>query len=85
MLANESIKNFQTFYKFCNGDLNKFFLLLRKVIYPYEYIDSRKRFDRNTIPPKKAFYSKLNLENITDKDYEHVKKVWEAFEKKKSW
>ena len=24
--------------------------------------------------------SELNLENITDKDYEHVKKVWKAFE-----
>ena len=67
-------------YKFCNSDLNKFFLLLRKGIYPYEYIDSRKKFNENTIPPKEAFYSKLNLENITDKDYEHVKKVWEAFE-----
>ena len=32
------------------------------------------------IPPKEAFYSELNLENITDKDYEHVKKVWETFE-----
>ena len=39
-VANESIKNFPTLYKFCNGDLNKFFLLLRKGIYPYEYIDS---------------------------------------------
>ena len=29
-VANESIKNFPTLYKFCNGDLNKFFLLLRK-------------------------------------------------------
>ena len=67
-------------YKFCNIDLNKFFLLLRKGIYPYEYIDSSERFDENTISPKEAFYSKLNLENITDKDYEHVKKVWEAFE-----
>ena len=79
-LTNESIKNFPTLYKFCNGDLNKFFLLLRKGIYPYEYIDSWERFDENTIPPKEAFYSELNLENITDKDYEHVKKVWEAFE-----
>ena len=67
-------------YKFCNGDLNKFFLLLRKGIYPYEYIDSWERFDENIILPKEAFYNKLNLENITDKDYEHVKKVWEAFE-----
>ena len=30
--------------------------------------------------PKEAFYSELNLENITDKDYEHVKKVWKTFE-----
>ena len=78
--ANESIKNFPTVYKFCNGDLNKFFLLLRKGIYPYEYMDSWKRFDENTIPPKEAFYSELNLEDITDKHYEHVKKVWETFE-----
>ena len=74
------LKNFPTLYKFCNGDLNKFFLLLRKGIYPYEYTDSWERFDENTILPKEAFYSKLNLENITEKDYEHVKKVWEAFE-----
>ena len=74
-LANESIKTFPTLYKFCNGNINKFFLLLRKDIYPYEYIHSWEKFDENTIPPKEAFYRKLNLENITDKDYEHVKKV----------
>ena len=66
-LANESIKNFPTLYKFCNGDLNKFFLLLRKAIYPYEHIDRWERFDENTIPPKKAFYRELNLEHLTDK------------------
>ena len=60
-LANESIKKFPTLYKFCNGDFNKFLLLLRKAIYPYKYIDSWERFDENTIPPKKAFYSELNL------------------------
>ena len=79
-VTNESIKNFPTLYKLCNGDLNKFFLLLRKGIYPFEYMDSWERFDENIIPPKEAFYSQLNLENITDKDYEHVKKIWEAFE-----
>ena len=67
-VTNESIKNFPTLYKFCNGDLNKCFLLLRKGIYPYEYMDSWKRFDENTLPPKKAFCSKLNLENITYRD-----------------
>ena len=79
-VPNGSINNFPTLYKFRNANLSKFFLLLRKGIYPYEYMDSWERFDENTIPPKKAFFSKLNLENITDKHYEHVKKVWEAFE-----
>ena len=67
-------------HKFCNGDLNKFFLLLRKGIYPHEYVDIWERFDENKIRPKEAFYSEFNLENIIDKDYEHVKKVWEALE-----
>ena len=43
-------------------------------------MDSWERFNENTTPPKKAFYSELNLGNITDKDYEYVKKVWKAFE-----
>ena len=43
-------------------------------------MDSCERFDENITPRKEAFYSELNLENITDKDYEHVKKVWEVFE-----
>ena len=43
-------------------------------------MDGWERFDVNTIPPKEAFYSGLNLKNITDKDYEHVKKIWEVFE-----
>ena len=34
--VNGSSLNVPTLYKFCNGDLNKFFLLLRKGIYPYE-------------------------------------------------
>ena len=79
-LIDEAIKDFPTLYKFCNCDLDKFFLLLRKGIYPYEYIDSRKLFNESTIPPKEAFYSELNLEGIIDADYEHFKKVLGAFE-----
>ena len=67
-------------YQFCNGDLNKFVLLLRKGVYPYEYMDSWERFNETSLPPKKAFYSELNLEDISDKDYNHAQKVWDAFE-----
>ena len=62
------IKNFPRIYKFCIGDLNKFVLLLRKGVYPYEYIDSWERFHETSLPPKEAFYSELNLEEIKDED-----------------
>ena len=42
-------------------------------------MDSWERFTETSLPDKKAFYSKLNLEDITDKDYEHAQKVWKVF------
>ena len=38
-------------------------------------MDSWKRFDDTSLPDKRAFYSELNLEEITDKDYPHAQKV----------
>ena len=32
-------ERFENTYKFCDNDLNKFIMLLRKGVYPYEYID----------------------------------------------
>ena len=79
-LINEAIRSFLITYQFCNDDLNKSVLLLRKVVYPYEYMDSWERFNETSTPNKKAFYSELNLEDITDKDYAHAQKVWDVFE-----
>ena len=49
-------------------------MLLRKGVYPYEYIDSWERFDETSLPDKKAFYSELYLEDITDEGYTHAQK-----------
>ena len=57
---------------FCNGNINKFVLLLRKGVFPYEYMDSWERFNETLLTPKKSFYSELNLENNSDRDYLHA-------------
>ena len=76
----EKISNqFPSVYQCCDGDLNKFVLLLRNGIYPHEYMDSWERFDETSLPPEKAFYIKLNLEDISDKDYNHAQNIWEVF------
>ena len=53
------------------------FCLLRKGVYPYEYMDSWQKFDETSLPAKEAFYSNLNMEDVTDVDYRHGKKVFE--------
>ena len=71
----ELIQRFANTYEFCNRDLNKFVLLLRKGVYSYEYIDFWQRFDGTSLPDKEPFYSNLNMEDITDVDYRHRKAV----------
>ena len=61
---------------------NKLSLVKRKGVYPYEYMDSLERFKETKLPPKEAFYSKLNNEGISDEDYTHAKKVWKEFKMK---
>jgi hypothetical protein len=54
-------------------------LLLRKGVYPYEFMDSWERFNDEELPPIEEFFSKLSDEGITNQDYNHAKKVWETF------
>ena len=76
-LPETAFKNIKRYY---TGD--KFKLLKRKGVYPYDYMDSIERFEENKLPSKEAFYSKLNNKDISDEDYEHAKKVWDVFEMK---
>ena len=75
----ELIKKFKNKYSFCNNDLNKFILLLRKVVYPYEYMNSWERFNETSLPSKNDFYSNLNMENIDDIGYRQGNNVFKGF------
>ena len=54
--------------------------MLRKGVYPYEYMDSWKKFNETPLPIKEDFYSNLNMENIDDIDYRHGNNVFKRFE-----
>ena len=43
-------------------------------------MDNWEKFNETSLPDKKAFYSELNKEGITDEDYAHAQKVWKVFE-----
>ena len=78
----ELIKRFANTHEFCNGNLNKFILLLRKGVCPYEYMDNWENFDETSLPNKESFYSSLNVENIDDIDYRHGNNVFKRFKLK---
>ena len=63
-------------YKFSNHDNNTPISLLRKGVYPYEYMDDWKKFNED-------LYSHLNMEGITDAEFAHAKNVCKDFEIKK--
>ena len=49
--------------------------MLRKGVYPYEYMDNWERFNETSLPRKESFYSNLNMEDIDDVDYRHGNNV----------
>ena len=67
------------FNKFINGDDYKKGLLLRKGVFPYEFITDLKKFEIKNLPTKEAFYSTLHNKHITDQDYKHAQEVWTQF------
>ena len=74
-LPEDALNNFKRYY---SGE--KLNLVTRKGVYPYEYMDSLERLKENKLPPKESFYSRLTDEDISDEDYQHAQKVWEAFD-----
>ena len=50
-----------------------------KGVYPYEFMDDWEKFNE-TLPEKEDFYGHLNMEDVTDVDYAHAKRVCKDFE-----
>ena len=58
---------------------NQYKLLIKKGIYPYEYMTDWDKFKETKLPPREAFYSKLNMSGVGNEDYEHMNRVWKEF------
>ena len=74
-------KNFKHISRFWECD-EKFHLMIREGLYPYEYMDSWKKFEETSLPPKDAFYSRLNMKGISDQNFEHTRQVWNTWRKR---
>src|SRR5277367_1216015 len=53
--------------------------LLKKGVYPYEYVQNWDVFEEKSLPDKAAFTSSLTQQEISDEDYERAKFMWEKF------
>ena len=69
---------FQFTKKISNRNIDKFMLLLRKGVYPYEYMDSFDKFKETEWPSQEKFNSSFRNTKITYNDYKHAKNVWKT-------
>ncbi|CAP20528.2 Protein CBG23762 [Caenorhabditis briggsae] len=58
------------------NDENTFSLLRRKGVYPYDFMDSFKKYSNEELPPIENFYNALSGENISEESYKYAQKVW---------
>ena len=76
LVSNLPIESFKyTSKEFKDEEFN---LMVRKGVYPYDYMDSFDKFNEK-LPTKEDFFSIMNNEHISNKDYQHAKTVWETF------
>ena len=76
-LPKDDFINVKRYYK-----EDKLELVTREGVYPYEYMDTPEKLKETQLPARKAFYSRLNDEGITNENYVHARKIWETFKMK---
>ena len=78
-LVNNLASRGSEFFGFEECSKNQYKLLIKKGIYPYEYMTDWDKFKETKFPPREAFYSKLNISDVGNEDYEHSNRVWKEF------
>ena len=73
--ANGGLDNFIHFFSEFNDEKTAK-LLLRKNVYPYDYMSDESKFLETRLPPKEAFYSSVKGSNVSDEDYSHACNVF---------
>jgi hypothetical protein len=63
----------------------RFNLVTRKGVYPYEYFDNFTKFDESTLPPQTAFFNSLSGDSVSDDDFLHAHNVYKVFEMNNLW
>ena len=81
LVKNLSDDDFEYLSQEFSGEQSK--LVKQKGVYPYEYMDSFKRFSDEKLPDRCEFYSSLKSESISEKDYLYATDVWNTLKRKK--
>ena len=81
LVKNLNDKDFKYLSKEFSGEKLK--LAKQKGVYPYEYMNSFKRFSEGELPDKSKFFSSLKDSGVNDKEYKKSVNVWKVFKIKK--
>ena len=77
-LSKEGVSKFETLASHF-PDKEHFDMLLRKGVYPYDFVSSPEIFNKTCLPPKCEFYNKLSDTEVSEADYQHAQNVWKTF------
>ena len=75
-LMKNLVKGGRELFSFDDYNESQYNLLMRKGIYPYEYMSSWDHFEETQLLPIEAFYSTLNMSNVSEDDYQQAQCVW---------
>ncbi len=54
--------------------------VLKKGVFPYDWLTSPERLSETVLPPREAFYDSLHDEECGEETYECANKIWEYFD-----